>query len=314
VQDASLDKRARWLNNWMSQVTVGDGTELAKPSEPIIFVVGVQRSGTTLTMQLLANHFEVTYPDNLIARFWEMPHAGIIASRTARELMGQNAQSNWDSSLGRTQGIFEPHEFGYFWTKWFQWESCHELTDAELARVDRPGLLNVLGLMEKAGGSPLLFKGASLAMNASWLAEHFPMAHFVYLHRDPLYVIQSTYKGRIQEHGNADLWWSLKPRNYEALMKLPALHQIAAQVLLCRTRIDDQLKRVPANRIVHMRYEELCEKPHTLLSLVSEMIPQLRSKSTDPPTLSCRNTRQVDPPLFQQLEEALAWATKEYSQ
>ena len=49
-----------------------------KPKLPVIFIVGAQRSGTTLLMQLMTQYFELSYPNNFIARYWDSPYIGAI--------------------------------------------------------------------------------------------------------------------------------------------------------------------------------------------------------------------------------------------
>src|SRR5215831_17612554 len=68
--------------------------------EPIIHVVGVPRSGTTLAMQLLSCAYEIGYVDNLAATFWQAPLYGI---RLSRKLLGRKS-SAFNSDFGRTSG------------------------------------------------------------------------------------------------------------------------------------------------------------------------------------------------------------------
>src|SRR5678815_1019577 len=79
---------------------------------PTIHVIGVPRSGTTLITQLLSSFLDIGYINNLIAAFWKAPLFGIELSK---KLLGTQYLSNFSSSFGRTNNIYEPHEFGYFW-------------------------------------------------------------------------------------------------------------------------------------------------------------------------------------------------------
>ena len=43
------------------------------PSVPLLFIVGVPRSGTTLLYQLMCTHLDVGYVSNAMARWWMAP-------------------------------------------------------------------------------------------------------------------------------------------------------------------------------------------------------------------------------------------------
>ena len=45
---------------------------------PIIFIVGVPRSGTTLLSQLLIEHLDIGYINNHIAKYWMAPLHSLI--------------------------------------------------------------------------------------------------------------------------------------------------------------------------------------------------------------------------------------------
>ena len=51
------------------------------PRRPVVFVVGVPRSGTTLTYQVLAATGAFAYPSNVVARFWRRPGHGVRVQR-----------------------------------------------------------------------------------------------------------------------------------------------------------------------------------------------------------------------------------------
>ena len=70
------DIAIRRLNTLLSKTTLlEDSFENPSPFEgrPIIFVMGLPRSGTTPLVQLLVQKFKLGYVTNLVARFWESP-------------------------------------------------------------------------------------------------------------------------------------------------------------------------------------------------------------------------------------------------
>ena len=86
---------------------------------PLVYIVGVPRSGTTLLSQMLCGYLPVGYINNLIARFWLKPSVGIRLSKT---VLGEEARRHITlrSTHGTTEGASSPHEFGYFWRHWLQ--------------------------------------------------------------------------------------------------------------------------------------------------------------------------------------------------
>src|SRR4051812_14091764 len=75
-----------------------------------IFIYGLQRSGTTLTSQVVARATDLGYVNNLIARFWISPAHGVYLSRH----LGIDRNIDFQSAHGATEGISNVHEFGYF--------------------------------------------------------------------------------------------------------------------------------------------------------------------------------------------------------
>jgi hypothetical protein len=99
------------------------------PGAPIIFIVGVPRSGTTLLYQLMARHLNVVYISNAVARYWLAPLWAL--RRGAAE-----ASIELRSDLGRTEGDAAPHEFGWFWEFHAPAGGLHHQPEAELDAFD----------------------------------------------------------------------------------------------------------------------------------------------------------------------------------
>lgn len=305
-KDATIEQWMRTLNERLDAVAADWRVPGTAPEKPIVFLVGLQRSGTTLLMQLLVHCFRFTYADNIVARFWRTPFIGVIVSRNLRQQCGSDYRSTFRSDYGVTEDLFGPHEFGYFWTRWFGFEPTHELREAQLARVDIRALRRSLFLMEHYGGDPLLFKAVPLSLNAGFVAEQFPTALFVYLRRSLLYVAQSTYLGRIRRYGDAAAWWSLKPALYEQIRNLPPIQQVAAQVYHCDRKIRDQLAGVPRHRVLTLDYEALCRSPGAVIARFRSFAPHMLPQATQVPDhFENRDVPIMDPQPFNALREAL---------
>lgn len=235
----------------------------SSPRRPIVFVLGPPRSGTTLVSQALAATRAFGVTSNFVARFWRAPSIGFHLEKSLRPAAdGQPFRS----VRGRTMGASEPHEFGYYWSSWFDLgQPTHCLGPEQLDRVDIAGLSKSIAAMETACGKPLMFKNNTwFTFQAGWLSRRFPTSILVACRRDPFFVAQSIYLQR-QALGDVSRWWSVRPPNYPELVRLPPLEQIAAQAVEIERGMQKELRSVPAARVVEAQYDQVCENPARVL-------------------------------------------------
>ena len=96
---------------------------------PNIYIVGCARSGSTFIHQFLVNHFNVSYPSNFLSRFYFAPYVGakiqyLMNNLDSKGELFNNSNSNdFQSTLGKTKGAMSPHEFTFFWRKYFEMNS-----------------------------------------------------------------------------------------------------------------------------------------------------------------------------------------------
>lgn len=232
------------------------------PNLPVIFIVGAQRSGTTLLMQLMIQSFKLSYPNNFIARYWDVPYFGAMLYKGfAKDIESQ--QTSLSSDLGYTKGMTGPHEFGYFWKKWFPWESW-ESVDIKLNDYDI--LKRQLAAWESISENPLLFKNiVQMDFKISAIKKILPTAFFIFLKRDLIYNVQSTYQSRIKLFGDEREWFGAKPPGFHKYLKLPVLEQVAMQIIGTNSAIQDQLNAIPACDQETVQYENLVENPEAEL-------------------------------------------------
>ncbi|MCB9537178.1 MAG: sulfotransferase [Myxococcales bacterium] len=279
---------------------------------PLLLTVGPPRSGTTLLTQQLARAFDLTIPDNIVARFWRAPDVGVTLSRALRHQFERDAldpSSPPRSTHGVTRGPFEPHEFGYFWQRFFDFSSSHALSDAQLRSVRWDALRADLARMQVAGGGrPLSMKGVALSLIIEALATRIPEAVFLHVERDPRFVAQSMLSTRRARYGRAESWWSVVPANHDALRGLPPVEQVVGQLEALRLAIARGLATLPAERRVTIAYDHLCERPHETLDVVAAACEArgvtLTRAASVRPTLPVR--RVDDPAEFRAIERALA--------
>lgn len=295
-KDEKEESVLRLLNRRLRGLSGEIGFEGAAPETGPVFVCGTQRAGTTLLMQLLAGAFRFTFPDCLVARFWEEPWAGLALSRSLRDPDLPPSPEWFSSDYGVPADPFGPHEFGYFWKKWFPLERAHFFPPGDLAAVNTAGLKRSLAALEHFGGSPLLFKVVPLSFHADFLGGIFPGSLFIYLERDPFFVAQSSYFARVNRYGDPARWWSLRPPEHDMLSGRNPFEQVAGQALFGRMHIRRSLEKLAGSRVLHIRYEDLCRNPgQTLSALESFLGPvTVRKPAAMPASFPCADRILLD--------------------
>lgn len=239
---------------------------------PLIYIVGAPRSGTTLLSQVLSRALPVGYVNNLIARFWSRPAAGI---RLSRMLLpdGGREYITFDSRHGVSAGIGGPHEFGQFWRSWLGLDRAvtHHPTRAQLQTLDAAGLRHTLRNEILANvNAAVVFKNVICGFHAPWLTDVHPASLFVNIERDLAATCASVLAARMERYGSYDAWWSLKPSTYAEVAALgDPCEQVVRQVLDCRRDMRAALGAQNV-RAVTVTYEELCRAPQAVLGRVCQ--------------------------------------------
>lgn len=261
----------------------------SKPQFPIIFIVGAQRSGTTVLMQSLIQYFQLSYPNNFIARYWKAPYIGAMLFKNLSSNLDENTL-DLSSDLGYTKGLSGPHEFGYFWKRWFpvrSWEKKeNELIDYSLLEKE-------LSAWETVENTPLIFKNIiDVSFNIQKLSEIFPNAFFIHIKRQPEFVVQSTYLSRIKFFNDEKEWLGLEPPEYEALKRLDTFDQISAQVFYSRRFIENALLKKKNNSLT-INYEDFISNSEGIISEIGYRL-KLKTRNIHLPQLI--NTNKIKLP------------------
>jgi hypothetical protein len=251
-----------------------------KPKYPVILIMGSARSGTTLLLQWLAESGYFSYPTNMMSRFYKAPYIGAKIQLMLTEYDHNNEISksfndniSYESNLGKTTGALAPHEFWYFWRRFFKFGEIQKLTDDELEQINYKEFVSELSAIENVFDKPLVMKG----MNVNW---HIPFIHkilngnvlFIHVKRKPLYQIQSLLKSRKKYFGDIDSWYSFKPPEYEFLKDKKPYEQIAGQIHYTNKAIEEGLAKIDENKHLSLQYEEFCEKPESFFKIIKRKL------------------------------------------
>ncbi len=232
-----------------------------------IFIIGAPRSGTTLVYQALISALDVCYPSNLIARFWENPLLGYALQNDIYPEFSKFI-SSFESMHGYSENsALEPHEFGYFWSRWFDHSKTHFTSpDTEINPLLKKEINALLNFSQK----DWIFKNLTLGLKIPLLKKKFPKAKFVVVTRTPGSVAASLLMGRIKRFGNKNHWWSLIPKEIDRLNQCSAEEQVVAQVFYCYRQIFDDLQILNEQDYHIVDYRQFCGKTKAIVTEIAE--------------------------------------------
>jgi len=308
-KDAYVEHVLADMNEALYPVELQLVKKFRKPSKPVIFILGLPRSGTTLLMQLMINAFQIGYISNLIARFWKAPYIGTLL---ARDIQRRQIPSPplFISELGATYGYDGPHEFGFFWQRWFPYGETHQPSEKDLQNVDFELLLREIAAIESVFDAPLVFKNPIVfSLNMDVLAKVFPTALFIICQRNRLYIAQSLLLSRLKYHGRKDAWFSVKPKEFVQLKERPYPEQLAGQIYYTEKRIQESLAKISVDRYIIVNYTDMCKNPLHELERIQEFVGKkckhlVRTEFTPEP-FRPMDIQRLEDEEFRQLKEAL---------
>lgn len=303
-----LDQPIDALNDTLAPLEEALVGAFDAPTEPLVFIVGAPRSGTTLLTQLLISQYRIGYVSNLVARFWKAPYLGLLLAKEIRD-PDRPPDVGFSSDRGFTSGYEGPHEFGYFWRRWFDYQESHSVRAEAIEADTIDALRKECAAMQSVEESPFLFKNLVCSFQVEFLSRTFPRAVFVHCRRNPLYVAQSLLRCREQYCENREAWFSVKPEAYPELKELPYPDQIAGQIYHTRRHVEDAFERLSDNRYCRVDYEAMVDAPVPSLKRVAEVVEQAggrleRREDVSLPSLTSTNERTVDAAEFERLKSS----------
>jgi LPS sulfotransferase NodH len=270
AKDTSSEQFLEQLNRYL-EPREQDLYQDCEIDHPLVFVIGLPRSGTTLLTQLLAYCLDVGYMTNVSARFWLAPVHGV---RLSRVLLGDQPPVSFESDHARTSGLGDIHEFGYFWRRWLQKHSFDDVVHAREREdgIDWAGLRRVLANILHEFERPLVAKNMLGAYHMPRMRAELGPVVYVMVERDPLDVAVSILDARRKYYADPDDWWSYVPVEYPSLKDLDHWQQIAGQVHYLSAYLDRELAAVGTDAVVRLDYRSLCDDPGGALKQVSDRV------------------------------------------
>jgi len=201
----------------------------SKKSFPSIIVTGVPRSGTTLITQLLPSHYNLGYSSNLMSRFYLSP---LIGAWMQNQLISDDIHGLkiFNSHHGVTDKIYEPHEFGYFWSGYLNTKSsCHDpLATDDFDASNFISLDNDLTSITKVFGKPAVYKCSISPFFLNYFMD-YTNTYFIHIVRDRKKAVDSILNVRKKRLGSESNWWGIKPYRWEEIVDLTPREQVEWQ-------------------------------------------------------------------------------------
>jgi len=234
---------------------------------PFLFVIGAPRSGTTLLTQLIANSFDISYINNLIARFYLAPLHGIRFSNT---VLGDVRGSNFISDYARTNRLNEIHEFGYFWRYWLNKNTFDDITYSKEKEneIDWKGMKKVLTSLQHETNRPFVFKNIYGSYHMQKFIEILKNVVFIYIERDRLDTAVSILNARNKYNTDLNVWWSYQPLEYEQIKNSDYWTQISGQIYYLQKFYLKEMSQLPEKNYLKVSYKQMCENPHSVIEKI----------------------------------------------
>lgn len=245
---------------------------------PCVLVVGPPRSGTTLLLQVLARTGRVTWPSNLVARFWRRPAVGLLVQEMLVDPAQQFGEDLVDlheallpvqrtSRLGKTSGALAPNEFWYWWRAHLG-DGIGDVGRPAPSRAQWERLAASLGEMHEVARRPVAMKAQIAWQHLDVLAELLPAALLVRVHRDRAALVDSVLRARVEHAGAEGAWWSF--RTHEQAHGSPR-EQVERQVEVLEAAVDAFGQRHP-DHLAEVDLDELISDERATASRVLERL------------------------------------------
>jgi hypothetical protein len=236
-----------------------------------VFIVAPPRSGTTLLYQLMTAHLTTCYFTNLAARMCARDGAPItVFSAVLGKLLRVNRLQGdgFKSYYGFAQGLGGPHEAHAIWDQRFP-EDLHAVPPGYLSTQDCQVVYRSVAGIERVFDRPFVNKCIRHSVRIEALAKIFPRAIFIRCVRDRLDVAQSIFVARTQAfpfqkedcQDPLAFWFSVKPKEYQAIKQKGLVEQVCEQVYYVERSIDVACQTLGDARFLTVLYQDLCQNP-----------------------------------------------------
>ena len=273
------------------------------PRQPLIFVVGAPRTGTTLVSQVLINHLPVCFINNLTAVF---PRSPITANLLFGKFLPRR-EITYKSFYGKSTYFSGPNDALHIWDRWLGKDRTR--IPGCFTAAQQEEMQKFFGAYEQAFKKPVLNKNNNLNMCADLIADVFERAHFICMTRDPLYLAQSLLIARIQIHGDPTISYGIDRDDKAYKNDTDFVRDVCEQVIFHENRIHSLQEKIGKDKFWIVEYERFCENPQELVDRVSREVLgediNVKGKEASIEPFNVSSTVRIDAELFEKLERTV---------
>ncbi|MDA9976142.1 sulfotransferase [Alphaproteobacteria bacterium] len=255
--------------------SVGDAFET-----PPIIILAPPRGGSTLLQQVLISTGTYGYVSNIMARFWRAP---LFGARLQNSLNEPDFVSSFVSKYGNTVGPLEPHEWGWFWQRWFDLRNDEHYISRT---VEWHGLRRTLRAMEHIHGAPLIFDNGFLCANLDRIERGIGPILVLNLTRSPWHVCNSLVNARIERYQDINRFYGARPRRMDLIEAASdPVEKAVLQARLLQDETDAHLALFPSNQVLDISYEALRAEPMSAVESVTAFVARHGTRITGKPAV-----------------------------
>lgn len=243
---------------------------IKKSELPIIFVIGIQRTGSTLVSQFIQQMFDFFPIGNFNAIF---KHSAFYLHRWFAKVY-KNPHKSYKNFYGISRGFYSIGDCYELWDKWFG--KNHYVIPEQISDKKQDALKEYFALLYDAYKRPILTKNNRNSLLLPILEKNFDNAFYVIVKRDPVAVIRSTIKASKDFFGNEKYLWGLYPSqdfdtvNYENIVEAATV-----QFLMLDKILNEQIKNLQDEVYLIIDYNEFCLNP---AQFQKKLIHKLKSR------------------------------------
>jgi hypothetical protein len=225
---------------------------------PPLFIVGAPRTGTTIIYQHLVNKFHFSYFPN-ITRY--IPLFSVLDAFFGRLFF--KLKPTDENRFGITRGFMSPSDG---WRIFHRWFSRYSFDDRAPATIYE--LKNIIRIYEIIFKAPFINKNNGNVLRISHLYKLFPDALFIHVTRDTQNAAYSLIEARTKHDIQLNEWWGPPPPEYQNSVFDNEIQQVVSQIVGLDKFMENDLRKIPIDQWLKIKYEDFCQNTRTLESWV----------------------------------------------
>lgn len=282
--------------------------KLDAADQPIVFVVGIHRTGSTFISQVLADCFPFALIGNHTTLF---PRSKYFIHLLFKKFYkkGRFKNRSYKSYYGISRGFYSIGDGYEIWDKWMG--KNHYYKPDQISNKKRDEMRDYFAYLNKSWGKTIIAKNNRNMLMITELHEIFPNSFFVVVNRGRADVIQSTIQASKDFFGSDDYMWGLRPsKEFSIADYSDKLEAYCNQYLELEKVLQKQLGELSPDKYIEVQYEEFCAEPVQHLEKIKDKMSKAHKTTYAANTadgLSYKSSQRLsDSGLTTQIETMLA--------